>query len=217
LRQKLIGLAMAFLTPGLLASTLSPHANARTETAMAANAVDPAVEKPLEQYDRQHDVDALRNAIDAAALHDGATVAEPEVARALSRARVFDWIAILSRFKRDVDPNFDFSKPPAVKVQPPGPLGLQYMPGVPPSHVKDLATRKAYEDAIAENDRKIALFGSMRTLMALHDTAVERAGASIRDAIQSLGAPEAEVRGMLLAGDIAPADRDALFKALGGA
>ncbi|MGD0434710.1 MAG: hypothetical protein ABSA58_26840 [Acetobacteraceae bacterium] len=54
-------------------------------------------------------------------------------------------------------------------------------------------------------------------LMALHDTAVERAGASIRDAVHSLGAPKGEVREMLLTGDIKPADRDALFKALAGA
>jgi len=53
--------------------------------------------------------------------------------------------------------------------------------------------------------------------MALHDTAVERAGAFIRDAVHSPGAPKGEVREMLLTGDIKPADRDALFKALAGA
>jgi len=182
---------------------------------MSGTPIDPAIAKPLARYDSKQDVGALRAAIDAAGLRDGSVIGEPEVALTVARVRVADWVAILSRFKRDVDPNFDFSRKPTTKVQPPGPLGLQYMPGIPPAQVKDPATRKAYEAAIAENDRRIALFASMRELMALHEAAVDRAGASLRDAHHSLGLPVADIQAMLAAADITSADRDAVRQAVG--
>ena len=174
-------------------------------------AIDPAVAEELAAYDKGRTIAALRAAADAAALHDGETPADPAAAQAMARTRLADWIAILSRFKRDLDPDFNPDDPPATSIVPPGEFGNQYAPGVNPKDVKDPEMRRQYLIAIEQNRDKLRRFGANVKLAEAHTTIRDRAAASIRDARETLGLDAAEITAALAAGDITQSDREALL------
>ena len=178
-----------------------------------AIAPDPAVAAKLAEYDRSRTLEALREAADAAALHDGEVLPDPAAAHTMARARVADWIAILARPKRDLDADFDPDNQPATTISPPGKFGSQYPPGIDPSRVKDPEMRAAYIIAIEKNRLAIKNYGSNYKLYEVHQTIIERAAASVRDAHQTLGMPTAEIAEMLKSADITLADRTTLLAA----
>jgi len=177
---------------------------------------EPDVAAKLAEYDTTREPLALKEAADAAALHDGQAPPNPSLALPLARQRVASWLAILARFKRDLDPTFNPNDKPVMRIRPPGPDGLQYAPGVDPKDVKDPAMREAYIAAIEANRERIANFGRNAKLFEAHRIVLERARPSVADAHHTLGLPVEEINAMLLAADILPPDRDALRAAAQG-
>jgi hypothetical protein len=74
---------------------------------------DPEVTEKLAEYDEVGSPLALKEAADAAALHDGRAPPDPSLGLALARQRVAGWAEILERLTRDIDPEFDPETPPA--------------------------------------------------------------------------------------------------------
>jgi hypothetical protein len=74
---------------------------------------DPEVAEKLAEYDEVGSPLALKEAADAAALHDGRAPPDPSLGLALARQRVAGWAEILERLTRDIDPEFDPETPPA--------------------------------------------------------------------------------------------------------
>ncbi len=210
----LLMLAPVLLAPFLLALT-APQAIAqtppRTETRPMSQtipmAADPAVAEKLADYDRTHTIEALKDAADAAALHDGEPTAD-------AHARLANWIAILARFSRDLDSDFDPDHPPSMTIIPPGKFGSQYSPGVNPKDVKDPEMRAAYIEAIEKNRILLQNFGTNTKLHEAHEVILEHAANSIADAHQTLGLTNATADTMLATSPISASDRERLRSAL---
>ena len=177
----------------------------------SSSAPDPAVAHKLADYDRSRSPEALSEAAEAAALHDGEPAADPAAALATARTRVRDWIAVLSRFRRDMDPDFDPNRKLTMNIVPPGPTGNQYAPGVDPKDVRDPEMRRAYVAEIAKNQERIKNFTANLRLYQAHKAIVEKAAQSIADAHQTLGMPATELSALLGQAEILPGDRAALL------
>ena len=210
--------AVLFLLAVPVASIWPAYSDTPTEIAtmpkLNTATIDPAVAAPLAAYDANHDVAALEDAADAAARDDGETMSDPAAALVRARMRIATWTAILARFKRDIDPDFDPRHPPPMSITPPGELGLQYSPGVDPRDVDDPELRRLYLIAIEKNKERVARFSQAVKLNEVHETILERAGSSLRDAHQTLGLPKAEIAAACDRADIIPADRNALRAAI---
>jgi hypothetical protein len=177
--------------------------------------LDPGVVEKLTEYDQTREPVLLKEAADAAALHDRQMPPDPSLGLALGRARVASWLAILSRFKRDADPGFDPAKVPSLHVAPPPTAsGAQLPPGVRPSDVKDPEARKVYIEEIEKNRVRLANFGRDSELFRARAVVLERAVGSIADARTTLGMPAAEIGAMMGGAAIDARDLEALQGAL---
>lgn len=177
--------------------------------------MDPDVVDKLIEYDRTRAPVLLKEAADAAALHDRQAPPDPALALTLARNRVAGWLAIVARFRRDLDPDFDPNRIPPLHVSPPRTAsGAQLPPGVRPSDVKDPEARKAYIEAIEKNRERLARFGQDSELFRARAVVLERAASSIADAHATLGLPVEEITAMIAAADIGADDRKALLAAL---
>ena len=172
------------------------------------------VASALAAYDKTRRPDLLRQAADAAAQEDGNPPADPAAAPAEARARIESWIAILSRFRRDLDQNFDPDHPPSTVVQAPVVHGRVLMPYQRPSDLKDPEERAALEKEIAGRDERVARFDAMATLAAAHDVVLEKAAHSLRDARDVLGLSAAQIDALIANADISPKDRSILHDAI---
>jgi hypothetical protein len=210
--------AGAVLIVAAAASGVPATAQIPKETAAmsqsAPTGLDPSVAEALAAYDAGRQVAALRAAADAASLHDGERPEDPAEAQRMAQSRLADWLAILARFKRDLDPDFDPDNPPARTIRPPGEAGLQYAPGVDPNAVKDPALRRDYIAAIAKNREHLANYGALVQMAKAHAAIVERANDSIADAHRTLGLDRAAIDAALAKAELLPADRAALMAAL---
>jgi len=175
---------------------------------------DAEVTEKLLQYDQTRLPLTLKEAADAAALHDGQAPPDPALGQALGRQRVAGWLAILERLKRDLDPAFDPKDKPTLNVMPPGKDGNQYAPGVNPKDVKDPAMREAYIAAIEKNNERIESYAKNVKLFQAHRIIMERAVPSIADARSTLGLSAEEITAILKTADITEADRGTLLHAL---
>ena len=189
-----------------------------SETDPAANEITPpdaAVSEKLAEYDESRAPLALKEAADAASLHDGQAAPDPAHADSLARQRLAGWLAILERLKRDMDPDFDPAKaPPRRVVPPPSKSGTQLPPGVNPEDVKDPEARRAYIAAIQQNAERTAAYARNAKLYQARAVIIDRAPASIADAHRTLGLPVAEAEAMITGADITDADKDALLAPL---
>ncbi len=177
--------------------------------------LDPDVVEKLTQYDQTHEPLLLKEAADAAALHDRQPPPDPSLALPLARARVGSWLAILARFKRDMDPAFDPAKIPPLHVAPPRTAsGAQLPPGVRPSDIKDPEARRIYVEEIEKNSARLANFSRDSELFRARAVVLERAVGSIADARMTLGLPAAEVGAMMRGADIDARDLESLQAAL---
>ena len=204
--------APAFAQPPGSQNTMETHP---TMPDASATQIDPAIARSLAEYDASRALAPLRKAADDAALHDGEAPPDPATGLSMARMRVATWIAILSRFKRDIDPDFDPDHPPSMNIVPPGEHGDQYAPGVSPQDVKDPEMRRQYIVAIEKNRERLQNFGATVKLKEAHRQVVESAASSIADARHTLGLPLAEITAMLDRADITRADRKALLAASG--
>lgn len=178
-------------------------------------APDAEVSEKLAEYDNSLAPLALKEAADAASLHDGQLSPDPSLADPLARQRVAGWLAILERLKRDLDPEFDPANPPRRRVTPPPTAsGAQLPPGVNPDDIKDPEARQVYIAAIKQNAERIAAFGRNSKLYQAHAVIIERAPPSISDTHQTLGLPIEDIEAMITRADITSADRDVLLAAL---
>ncbi len=175
--------------------------------------LDPAVAEALAAYDASRQVAALRAAADAASLHDGEVPEDPAEAPLLARTRLAGWLAILARFRRDLEPDFNPEDPPARSLRPPGEAGLQYAPGVDPQAVKDPTLRRDYIAAIETHRERLARYGANVQMAKAHAAIRDRAAASIADAQRTLGLDRADIAAAIKGADLAPADRAALLAA----
>lgn len=214
-----IGLSALVLCAALMAAPGTGWSQTRKEdnsmSQSSSGPLDPAVAKALAKYDADRDLDSLQSASDEAAQHDGDTLDDPEEAHARGMQRLANWTAILARFKRDIDPNFDPEKRPSTRITPPGPEGLQYMAGVDPKDVEDPVLRDKYLDAIKKNNELIRNYGFLSRLERLHRVIMEKATNSVADAHQTLGLSSQEIAAVLQKADLQPGDRTALLKAAG--
>ena len=156
---------------------------------------------------------ALKEAADAASLHDGQAAPDPAHADSLARQRLAGWLAILERLEAGyADPDFDPAKaPPRRVVPPPSKSGTQLPPGVNPEDVKDPEARRAYIAAIQQNAERTAAYARNAALYQARAVIIDRAPASIADAHRTLGLPVAEAEAMITGADITDADKDALL------
>jgi hypothetical protein len=168
----------------------------------------------LAAYDQTRRPDLLRQAADVAAREDGNPPADPAAAPAEARARVETWIDILSRFRRDLDPNFNPDQPPSTVIQAPVVHGRILMPYQRPSDLKDPEERAALEKVIADRNEAVARYDAMATLAAVHDEVLEKAAHSLRDAREVLGLSVAEIDALIANADILPKDRSTLHDAI---
>lgn len=204
MRNPLILLA---LLACFVASTTMAVPMSQTQTAP-----DPEVTAKLEEYDRTRSPNSLREAADAAALHDGQAAPDAGAGPALGRQRVAGWLAIVGRIERDLPPGFDPANKPTISVAPPpSASGAQLPPGVDPRNVADPAARQAYIAAIQANRERLASFDRDAKLHQARASVLERAAASIADARQTLGLDPAEIQAMVTEAALTPGDRAALI------
>jgi hypothetical protein len=193
-------------------------ASSMSETNSTANEITPPdaeVSEKLAEYDESRAPLALKEAADAASLHDGQAPPDPALADSLARQRVAGWLAILERLKRDMDPDFNpANAPPRRVAPPPSKSGTQLPPGVNPEDVKDPQARQGYVAAIQQNAERIAAYARNAKLYQARAVIIERASPSIADAHRTLGLPVAEAEAMITGADITPADKDALLAPL---
>lgn len=182
----------------------------------ASSPIEADVAAALAEYDRTRAPEALRNAADQLVRDDGAVPDDPGKALPQARARLRLWIAVLSRFKRDLDPNFDPANPPPWKAPAIIINGEPLPPWFKPEDLKDPAQRKQYDDAVAENARRVAQFSAMFKLNAIHDAMTEHAIASLCNARDTLGLPASEIVSTLQKADLAPRDKAALSAGVAG-
>ena len=176
-------------------------------------APDPEVAGHLAAYDKTRSPDALHDAAAAASRHDGETAADPAAGIAAGEARLANWLAILGRFQRDLDADFDPDHPPSMNIIPPGKFGNQYSPGVNPKNVKDPEMRAAYIAAIEKNRILLQNFGANTKLHEAQQIIREAAVRSVADAHHSLGLGSEAIRAALAGAAIMDADRAALAAA----
>lgn len=178
--------------------------------------IDPEVAEKIAEYDRNRTVPSLREAADAAAVHDREPAADPVLGQRLARQRVADWLIILAMIHRDLPADFDPARKPAMHVSPPpSASGAQLPPGVSPNDVKDPEARRAYVEAIERNRGRLRDFDLHSKLFETHRVVLERAAPSILDAHRTLGLPVADIAAMVDAAKISPGDRTALLAPLG--
>lgn len=177
-------------------------------------APDPDVAAQLADYDKTHAINALKDAAAAAARHDGEIPADPAAGPAIGQARLANWLDIMSRFRRDLDPDFDPDHPPSMNIVPPGPHGRQYAPGVNPKDVKDPVMREAYIAAIEKNRILLQNFGANIKLQEAQLVVREQAISSISDAQTTLGLTAAAIRASVTAASLLESDRAALLAAV---
>jgi hypothetical protein len=175
--------------------------------------LDAAVAKALAKYDSDRDIASLQDAGDEAARQDGEALTDPAQAHARGLQRLADWSAILSRFRRDLDPDFDPEKRPTMRITPPGPEGLQYMAGVDPKDVEDPVLREKYIAALKKNEEFISNYDFLSRLARLHQVMLEKATSSVADARQTLGLSPQDITASLEHADLQQADKRALLAA----
>jgi hypothetical protein len=207
---------LALLLTAATAMPLPLHAQRSTEIKPMSDQASPAalehdVNAALAEYDRTRTAEALRDAVDILVRDDGTVPNDPASAATQAQAELRLWIALLSRFHRDLDPKFDPAQPPPTSVAPPEINGEQMLPGTKPDDIADPNIRKQYEAAIAANAARVKNFTAMFKLSAIHPTTIERAIASLRNARDTLGLPAAEIAAAVQKADIAVADKTALL------
>lgn len=164
----------------------------------------------LSRYDQSRDPPLLDDAADQIVREDGSVPPDPAQAAAAGHERLTLWLDVFSRFKRDLDPQFDPDKPPPNRVLPPKIDGMQLMPGVSPSQIPDPELRKKYEYDIAHNQERLEQFAIQLKLHEAHQSLLERAVESLKDARETLGLKPQDIEAALAKADITPADREAL-------
>jgi hypothetical protein len=201
-----LALAAAFIAPAQAHPT-EIHAMS-DDNSQASISAD--VARTLAHYDATRDPALLRDAGDQIVREDGSIPPDPAEATRAGHERLALWIDLFTRFKRDLDPSFDPDKPPHTRVSPPPIDGEQLMPGIDPAQIPDPVLRKQYEDEIARNAVRVEQFSVQSDLHEVHNAALERAAASLKDARDQLGLRAADIKIALDQADIIPADRAAL-------
>jgi len=208
--RALIPLALAAAS----ALALPAHAARPMETTTMSDTSTPSVADSfaaaIAEYDETRSPEKLQEAADQIVREEGAVPPDQAAAFALGREELRDWLEVFARIKRDLDPGFDPNQAPSLTVAPPKIGNAQYPPGIRPESLPDPAARKAYQDAIEQNTKRVERFRTMYKLSAARDSLVERAVASLRNARTSLGLPAAEITKALNEADIRPEDRSAL-------
>jgi hypothetical protein len=204
-----------FIVLGLLATAFASPACAQPQKekhAMsdATGSIKAEVASILARYDQSRDPQLLGDAADQITREDGSAPPDPAQAAPAAHERLALWLDLFSRFKRDLDPGFDPDKPPPNRVLPPKMNGMQLPPGVPPSSIPDPELRKKYEYDIEHNQERLDRFAEQLKLHEAHQSLVERAVESLKDARETLGLKQQDIDAALAKADIAPADRDAL-------
>ena len=202
-------------------TSLPAHAQSTTETkpmsqTSASTTIEADVNAALAVYDRTRAPDALRNAADQLVRDDGVVPEDPAAALRQARARLRLWITVLSRFKRDLDPDFDPANPPSSRQPALVINGQEQPPWVEPKDLKEPAERKQAEDQIAAHNRRVAQFSGMFRLDAVHKTIMARAIDSLRNARDTLGLTAAEITAAVQKADIAPRDKTTLSAGVAG-
>jgi hypothetical protein len=182
--------------------------------ASAPSTLEADANAALAEYDKTRDPEALRNVADQIVREDGAIPPDPAAALAQGRLRLKLWLVVFSRLHRDVDPDFDPDQPPSMTVAPPKIGGTQFPPGVRPTDLPDPEARRQYEEAVAANARRLEQFRVQLKLAELHDSLIERAIDSLRNARDTLGLGADDIGAVLLQADMIDADRDAVLEGL---
>ena len=182
----------------------------------ASSTIEADVTAALAAYDRTRAPDALRDAADQLVRDDGVVPDDPAAALQQGRTRLRLWVAVLSRFKRDLDPDFDPANPPSSRQPALVINGQEQPPWVEPKDLKDPAERKQAEDQIAAHDRRVDQFSGMFRLDAVHKSVMARAIDSLRNARDTLRLPAAEIAATVQKADLAPRDKTALVAAVTG-
>jgi hypothetical protein len=196
------------------AAAVAPPGRAQPQKEVHAMSDDASIKADvtslLAQYDQTRDPTLLEDAGDQIVREDGAIPPDPAEAGPAGHERLSLWVSLFTRFKRDLNPQFDPDKPPPNRVLPPKIGGMQMMPGVPPSQIPDPAARRQYEDDIANNKDRLTQFAVQLKLHEVHRALLERAAGSLKDAHQNLGLKPADIEAALAKADILPSDRNAL-------
>lgn len=121
----------------------------------------------MRRFDRQNDVEALK---DAARLVESANAAATLPQDKLRRVRLENWLTIFNNIDEHFDRTFDFSDTPALTISPPPGLPS----GVDPAEIKDPAAKRAYEQAIRDNQEKARRYAFQKNLKKINTDILER-------------------------------------------
>jgi hypothetical protein len=210
--------ALALLLSLVIAVPVSVHAQQRPETKKVSQTAQTPLEKDvgaaLADYDKTRSPDALQHAADQVVREDGIAPANSLAGVAQAEARLRLWMAVLGRFKRDLDPKYDPAHPPSMTVAPPKVGNAQLPPGVKPGDIKDPEARKKYEAALKDNERRVEQYKQQAKLHEMHDRVVQSAITSLRDARDTLGMMVTDITATLQKAEILAADKKRIGEGL---
>ena len=167
--------------------------------------VTPDINAMLADYDKMHEVETIKNAAFLAMRDDGQVVSDPVAAKARAQIKLANWIAILSRFKRDTDPGFDASAAPSLNFIPTSNLSADS---------SDPNARQKYEEAKKKHFEDTAKYNKNIQFSDTHDVVLRLAVESIVDAHENLNLSSAYVKSKLNESEIMNSDRDTILAAL---
>ncbi len=172
-----LGLLLLFYQAGQVAAAPPP----REAVLKVTQEIEPQVHQKIEAFDKDGDVQHLRDAQKLASWASSTNRyrSQPEVGDPM----IHLVLQVLERSYRARDHSYSTKRRSdiAMKVMPPI-LFPGAMAGMAPKDVKDPVARRAYEEAIAENNRKLAKWQRERELQKVIDECMDEVDLYVRQA-----------------------------------
>lgn len=151
------------------------------------------------EFENQLEPDLLRLAYMALENVILAQESDPKLRAQLRADCLYLWLYLLQLLDRFLDPGFNPNDVPQKLIQPPPTTeGVVYPPGADPALIDDLGARAAYEQAICENEAKIAEYSLQVQLHRLDERITSRAEAFIRNSYTFTPSDRQEVKTAIL-------------------
>jgi hypothetical protein len=149
-----------------------------------------SVSEPLKSFEETKSLAAAEKAIQEADAIDAKAGDDDASRKRLRSAKLSSWLAILNDIDRFKDARFNPNDVPAATVAPPVVAGVALDSGMDPKGIKNAEARRAYEEAIAANQRKAEQYKVQTRLRALDERVVSRIDGYVKSEYKVTG-PEA--------------------------
>jgi hypothetical protein len=128
-------------------------------------ATQPPVDELIREFDLRNDVDALRKALALVEADGGGTPASKADTLRFRNDRLRLFLIVFNRIDAKLIPGFDFADLPPISSEPPAASGLRT--GASPSSIADPALRAQYEQTIAADSARRAVYNLQYRLQKL--------------------------------------------------